>query len=73
MALIVALYLNTISLEDWVPKQPAERWCRVTVIDRYSFDGSPRLKVRIEEGPEAGREVTGLSPGNLRDEGELSP
>ncbi len=69
----MALYLNTISLEDWTPGQPAERWCRVTVVERYSFDGVPRLKVRIEEGPEAGRVVSGLCPGNLRDEEEVSP
>jgi hypothetical protein len=69
VALIVTLYLNTISLEDWTPGQAAERWCRVTIVERYSFDGESRLKVRIEEGPEAGRVVSGLSPGNLRDEG----
>ena len=60
------LYLNTISLEDWKPKQPDERWRRVDVVDRYEFDGRPRVSVRILEGPEKGRVVTGLSPGNLR-------
>lgn len=69
----MALYLNTISLEDWTPGQPAERWCRVTIADRYSFDGAPRLKVRVEEGPETGRVISGLSPGNLRGEAEVSP
>ena len=61
------LYLNTISLEDWQPKQPTERWCGVEVIERYHFDNAPRLKVRILEGPERGRVVSGLSPGNLRE------
>ena len=69
---MTALYLNTISLEDWAPKQPAARWCRVTIVERYSFDGAVRLKVRIEEGPEAGRVVSGLSPGNLRASCEVS-
>ena len=58
-------YLNTISLEDWRPRQPAERWCRVEVLERYYFDDRPRLKVRILEGPEKGRVVSGLSPSNL--------
>ena len=58
--------LNTISLEDWTPGQPDERWCAVEVVERYDFDGMPRLKVRVLEGPEVGRVVSGLSPGNLR-------
>lgn len=60
------LYLNTISLEDWKPKQPDERWCRVEVVARYDFDGRPRVSARILEGPEKGRVVTGLSPGQLK-------
>ncbi len=62
---VASLYLNTISLEDWRPRQPAERWCRVEVLERYYFDNAPRLKVRILEGSEKGRVVGGLSPGNL--------
>lgn len=60
------MLLNTISLEDWAPGQPAERWCAVTVLDRYAVDGRQRLKVQILEGPESGRVVSGLSPNNLR-------
>lgn len=66
------MYLNTISLEDWTPNQPTERWCSVRVLERYEFDGRPRLRVEILEGPERGRVVAGLSPSNLRDDSQLS-
>ena len=58
--------LDTSGLEDWAPSHPAERWCRVEILERYEFDGRPRLRVKILEGPEKGRIVSGLSPGNLR-------
>lgn len=58
-------YLNTVSLEDWYPHQPDTVLRQVTVIERYEWDGAPRLKVRIDEGPEKGRIVSGLSPSNL--------
>lgn len=60
------LRLNTVSLEDWTPNQPPERWCAVAIRRRYEFDGQPRVEVEILDGPEAGRVVSGLSPGNLR-------
>ncbi len=60
------LYLNTLSLEDWAPNQPDQLWRRVEVVDRYDFDGRPRVSARILEGPEKGRVVTGLSPGQLK-------
>ena len=60
--------LNTAALEDWYPGQPAEILRRCTVIERYEFDGRPRLRVRIDEGPEAGRIVNSLSPSNIRPE-----
>ena len=58
--------LNTASLEDWYPKMPAEILRRVEVVERYEYDGRSRLSVRILEGPEVGRVVSGLSPSNLR-------
>jgi hypothetical protein len=57
--------LNCTSLEDWYPGQPAVTLRKVEIVDRREFDGAPRVDVRILEGPEAGRIVTGLSPGNL--------
>lgn len=63
-------WLNCASLEDWDPRRgraPAETWRPVEVVERYEFDGAPRLRVRILAGPEAGRVVSGLSPGNLRE------
>jgi ribosomal protein S28E/S33 len=62
------LYLNCTSLEDWHPGQPAVIMRRVEVVDRRTFDGAPRVDVRILEGPETGRVVTGLSPGNLTEQ-----
>lgn len=63
----MAWFLNTSSLEDWYPGQPAEILRPVTIVERYEFDGRPRLKVRIDDGPEKGRIVSSLSPSNLRD------
>jgi ribosomal protein S28E/S33 len=66
------LYLNTISLEDWKPKQPNERWCAIEIVDQYLGDNNvPRVNVRILEGPEKGRTVFGLSKGSLRYDEEL--
>jgi hypothetical protein len=64
---VVVKELNTISLEDWTPGQPAERWCAVRVVERYAWDGRVRLRVEVLEGPERGRVVSGLSESNLRD------
>lgn len=62
------MFLNCTSLEDWYPGQPAVTMRRVRVVDRRAFDGAPRVDVEILEGPETGRIVTGLSPGNLREQ-----
>lgn len=59
--------LNTVSLEDWAPGQPDERWCAVEVVERYSWDGRERLRVKVMEGPEVGRVVSGLNQTNLRE------
>lgn len=63
--------LNCASLEDWYPGQPATILRRVEVIELRTFDGAPRVDVRILEGPEAGRIVTNLSPGNLEPTEEM--
>ena len=60
-------YLNTLSLEDWAPGQPDEIWRKVEVTETYTWDQVPRIKIRILEGPEKGRVVSGLSPSNLRE------
>ena len=64
---LIVLEMNASSLEDWYPGQPAEAWREIEVVERYYFDNVPRLSVRILEGPERGRVVSGLSPGNVRE------
>lgn len=56
------LVLDAASLEDWQPGQADVLWREVEVLDRYLFDGRSRVSVRLLEGPESGRTVTGLSP-----------
>lgn len=59
-------FMECHSLEDWYPGAPSEAWRRVEVVQRYETDCQQRLQVRILEGPERNRLVTGISPGNLR-------
>ncbi len=62
-----ALYMNTVSLEDWYKGQPTEAWRRVEIVEQYEWDGRQRVSVRILEGPEAGRVVSGMSPGQIEE------
>jgi len=66
---IPTMEMNAVSLEDWAPGQPDERWCAVRVVERYDWDGRTRLRVELLEGPERGRVVSGLSDSNLRTRG----
>jgi len=59
------MFLNTLSLEPWKPKQPDYIFRRVEVVKRYAWDGKQRVEVKILEGPEKGRVVSSLSPSNL--------
>lgn len=56
--------LDCVSLEEWEPKK-TQAIRTVEVLEHYTTDGSPRITVRILEGPERGRIVTGLCPNNL--------
>lgn len=60
------VWLDCRSLEDWTPNAPREAWRKVEIVDNYEIGGQRRLSVRILEGPDQGRVVNELSPGNLR-------
>lgn len=58
--------VNTAYIEGWYPNRPAEVLRKAEIIGIHEYDKVPMISVKILEGPEQGRILTGLTRSALR-------